>query len=150
MNFISLSWKLSIILAIAGIALSLYLVQYHYELKTGQSGWCDINSFINCNNIILSSYSEFADIPLGIFGAAWFFVFLFLRLSGRFQIIPRWLKENSKELTILWCVLGLSLVSLLVYIELGILRSICIICTSAHMLVLSISLLTFLELRQSK
>src|SRR5439155_4620926 len=96
--------------------------------------------FLNCNNVLKSTYSEFFGIPIGAFGAIWFLVVLALNFSDRLKL-PRLIKENSKLLMVFWGVAGLSPVVFLIFVEFFVLNSICILCTADHILIVLVFIL---------
>ena len=71
---------LAMLLAIAGIGLSLYSTMHHLEVHaTGQtSAACNISTKFNCDEVALSKYSEVAGIPLGVLGLGYFTALLVL------------------------------------------------------------------------
>ncbi|MBI2545461.1 MAG: vitamin K epoxide reductase family protein [Candidatus Aenigmarchaeota archaeon] len=126
-------------LSLAGILLSSYMVYYHYSVRNNPSStWCNINSFINCDNILLSSYSEIAGIPLGVFGAIWFLI----NVGISFFV-------KDKNILFIWCMIGLAFVLFLVSAELLVLHSICLLCTGVHILVTAIFITCLLYIRKN-
>ena len=148
MSSINLHEKILIAVLVAGLGLSLYLIYYHYELEAGQNGWCDLGGVVNCTNLILSEYSQIGGVPLGFFGSLWFVIALIIKLSDKISLIPDSFKDNSKLFLVLWCVIGMSFVLYLVFVEF-LLKSIFILCTAVHIMVLFAFILAFLDLRKS-
>jgi len=73
-------WTL-VLLAVAGLADSLYLSISHYQVYTdiGYRSFCAISKAINCDTVSQSPYSIFLGLPVpvwGIFGYAFFLLFL--------------------------------------------------------------------------
>ena len=135
--------KIISILAIAGILLSAYMSYYHYQLRASpRLGWCDLGKFINCESVLLSKYSEVFGMPVAYLGVLWFAVLLVLS-SFRFSFLGK----NAESLLFLWCAAGLAVVTFFIIIELFILHSICILCTSVHILTLAISFLVFKRMK---
>jgi protein-disulfide isomerase len=63
-----------IILALIGVALSVYSTHHHLELKAAGAtdAACNINATFNCDEVAKSQFSEIAGIPLGVFGLGYF------------------------------------------------------------------------------
>ncbi|MBI2547054.1 MAG: hypothetical protein HYW23_01250 [Candidatus Aenigmarchaeota archaeon] len=127
--------------------LSLYLVYYHYELRRGDIGWCNINNFVNCNNVLLSPYAEIGGIPLGVFGAAWFGLMVLILLSDRITII-KFVAENHGLALALWSATGISFTVFLISAELFFVHAICILCTAVHVLVIFLTSLILLNYKK--
>ncbi|MCB0405255.1 MAG: thioredoxin domain-containing protein [Bdellovibrionales bacterium] len=67
--------------ALAGIGLSLYLLVQHTRLKSGiqdSASVCSINSYLNCDVVEASRYSEILGIPVAGIGAVFFFALFLL------------------------------------------------------------------------
>jgi len=150
--------KILLILAIAGIAVSLYTIYYHYQVKAGAKGWCDISEGISCDAVILSDYAEIAGIPLGFFGLIWFAVVLKFYYSHK--IIKFYKSHDVKWITKIideknipfylftWSLLGLASVLWLVYVEAFLVGSFCVICTVAHILGIAVLVVSYLSLKK--
>ncbi len=109
------------ILSFIGILVSLYLIYSHY---TDTSLACPENSVINCANVVTSQYSTFFSLPLPVYGIV-YFVFSFI-----LAFIPR-----LKKLLFIVTIIALIIVFGLVYIEIALIGSICIYCTSLHIII---------------
>src|SRR5947207_352628 len=87
-------YLIQVLSAIFGVALSLYLLVQHTRLKSGIQGsqsFCSINSYLDCDVVNASPFSELAGIPVATFGAIFYFVALLLILLSR----QKWLKWLS-------------------------------------------------------
>ncbi|QKQ99012.1 vitamin K epoxide reductase family protein [Metallosphaera tengchongensis] len=111
------------VLCILGMIISSYLT---YETYSGSidNGYCNINSYINCGNVASSVYSRFFGIPDAVLGVSWFVLML---ISGLFR----------RDLLLYIWILGITFVVYLMYTEIFLIHSICIFCTSAHVLAFS-------------
>ncbi len=137
--------KAIIAFSIAGIILSSYMAYYHYQLRNSSgTGWCDLGKFINCENVLLSKYSEAFGIPVAYFGVLWFAAMFAMEFQKQFSSL---LKKYHEPILFLWCVAGLAIVSFFVFVELFVLHSICILCTGVHVLVIAISIFVFKRMR---
>ncbi|MHB8362906.1 MAG: vitamin K epoxide reductase family protein [Patescibacteria group bacterium] len=115
-----LKYKIQI-LSLIGIVVSLYLIYSHY---TDTSLACPENSVINCANVVTSQYSTFFTLPLPVYGIL-YFIFSFV-----LAFIPK-----LKKLLFVVSIIALILVFRLVYIEIALIGSICIYCTSLHIII---------------
>lgn len=111
-------------LSIIGIIVTIYLTWVHY---TYIQVACPETSAINCAKVLSSQYSTIYHIPLTLFGLFYFLVFF----------IFSFFKKYAKYLFI-FSVIGLLSVFALVYIEIGLLKTICLYCSSVHILVILI------------
>lgn len=75
---------LYLILPFIGLLFSSYTISHHYSTKmqSGEAYRCNINATFNCDAVANSPYSELFNIPLGIYGAAYFLLLLVLLLIG--------------------------------------------------------------------
>jgi len=72
-------------LAMAGLAVSVYLAVSHYRVYTdiSYSSFCAISKAINCDTVSQSSYSIFLGVPVPIWGVIGYtFFLLFLPVAG--------------------------------------------------------------------
>jgi uncharacterized membrane protein len=118
----------------AGLAISIYLTVVHYSTIPLA---CPANAMVNCEQVLSSPYGVIggSSVPTSAAGIAWFAVSALLAaglLAGRAQL-ARW--------QLAWSAVGLVTVLLLVYIEIVQLGAVCVWCSAAHLLVLSIFLI---------
>lgn len=127
--------KLTIFIALIGFFVSLYALFLHIKnlMTPGAGSICDINATINCSAVIGSKYGEFASIPLGSYGMA-YFALLFAA-----AITPKFVSTTKKQLAIIeigLAAIGVLVVGLLMGISYGILKLVCPTCSVTHALVL--------------
>ncbi len=108
-------------LSLIGIIISIYLTWVHY---TYVQIACPETNVINCAKVLSSQYSTIFHIPLTLFGLFYFLVFF----------IFSFYKKYEKYLFI-FSIIGVLSVFALVYIEIGLIKAICLYCTSVHILV---------------
>ncbi len=131
-----LAWSF-LIIAVLGLAISLYLVHEHYDSGTG---FCDMNAVISCTLVNQSSYSELFGIPVAFFGMFWFVGLAILTFYGQ--------KEKHVEVPLLlWSIVGLLSVAYLMHAE-YVLKAICLWCTSVHILVMITTILAICAYRK--
>lgn len=125
MNVLKNKRNLLYILCFVGIGISLYLT---YTKLTSSSVAC-INA--GCNTVQASKYSEMFGIPIGVFGLGFYFA-LFTLLF----------KEQEKLVKIL-LVWG-NLYSLyLTYLELFVIKAICIWCVGSFIVIIVMTIILF-------
>jgi uncharacterized membrane protein len=134
-------------LVAVGLSISSYLIYYHYAAKEGAEGWCNINSQINCNKVILSKYSEIFGVPLGALGMIWFSIAGVLRYFGT-DSSSRMLVSNAPFYLFIWSSLGVCTVIGLVYLEIFVVGAICPFCTFCHILATGIFIISYVSLKK--
>lgn len=129
-------------LSIVAIILFAYLVKVHYQEEA--SSFCDISQGVSCDIVNKSIYSEIFGIPVSLMGMLTFIIVAII-------ITPGIRKKIGKKLLlkILLAVLVIStLFSLwLVYAELFLILSICLLCVAADILILA---MLFILIRLNK
>jgi uncharacterized membrane protein len=122
-------------LSLAGLADSIWLTIVHYNTSVTLA--CPATSTINCEKVITSPQSVVFGIPVAVLGLA-FYVFLSVVNSPwawRMTWPPvRWARVGSM-------VVGIVFVLYLVYTELFTIRSICLWCTSVHVITFALFVL---------
>jgi len=115
-------------LSLAGVAISIYLTLLHYA---GVTPACPSSGPVDCEAVLSSSYAVIAgtSIPTSAAGIAWFAVS---------AVLWGW---RAGLLHLLWSAIGLATALYLVFVELVVLRVICLWCTAAHVLVFAIALI---------
>lgn len=131
----SIKWKAAIVLAIAGIATSLYSIKHHMEFKVKghTDAGCNINSTISCDAVAASKYSEVLGIPLGVWGLGYFLAMAVLATTILMD------HKSRKEHEPAWFVMaGIGVLSSLVLggISLGLLGQVCVVCVFIYALTL--------------
>jgi uncharacterized membrane protein len=120
---------LALAASVAGIAVSAYLTTVHYA---GAPLACPSGGTINCEVVLSSSYGVIAGtgVPTSLAGIVWFGVSaaLWTRRLPRAQLA--------------WSAAGTITVLYLVFVEIVLLGTICLWCTAAHVLVVTIFLVT--------
>jgi uncharacterized membrane protein len=123
------------ILSLVGLADSIWLTIVHYNTSVTLA--CPATSTINCEKVITSPQSIVFGIPVAVLGLA-FYVFLAVVNSPwawRMTWPPlRWARVGSM-------VVGIVFVLYLVYTELFTIRSICLWCTSVHVITFALFVL---------
>ena len=140
--------EIIIILSIIGMIDSAYLTYEHYQLLSniGEGSFCDISEELSCSTVNSSPYAEVMGIPMAFLGLVWFIVVIILAYA--LESKHKFWKAAPLYL-FLWSILGLLSVFWLVYAELFLIGSICILCTLAHVLIIIILFLSYKILKRS-
>jgi uncharacterized membrane protein len=124
-----LRWVM-LILALAGLAVSIYLTYAHFT-ESSLAG-CSETGAINCGKVTTSPQSFVFGIPVAVLGLA-FYVFLVAIMS---PWAWRWNRREVGLVRLLSLVVGIGFVLYLVYAEVFDIGSICLYCTSVHIITL--------------
>jgi uncharacterized membrane protein len=116
------------VLALAGLGVSIYLTIAHFT-ESALAG-CSESGLVNCTKVTTSPQSYVFGIPVAVLGLA-FFVFCV-------AIMSPWAWRASRRevhlVRIASLVVGIGFVLYLVYAELFTIGSICLYCTSVHVI----------------
>ena len=115
-----------------GVGIIIFLTYQHYF----GSSICEISSYISCETVNKSSYSEMFGIPTASLGAA-YFVLMIVLLS----LYERGVKYIKYSFYLSIAILVPSFY--LTYIELFVLNSICIFCESTKIVIIILAVLSF-------
>jgi len=127
--------KIIIVLALIGLATSVYLVQNHFA-PPKEGALCDLGETISCSLVNTSVFSELFNIPVAFLGGLWFVVLLMMAWKSLG-------KDNSlPKIMFLWSIIGFLFVIYMIIAEL-ILKAICPFCTVVHVIVLIILFLSY-------
>ncbi|MEM3554460.1 MAG: vitamin K epoxide reductase family protein [Candidatus Micrarchaeaceae archaeon] len=85
---------------------------------------------INCMKVLLSKYSTVMGVSLDMLAALWFVINILLVVSVVFM--RRSIAKKTFEALFAWRFFGLLLVPYLIYLELFVVKAICIYCTIMH------------------
>ncbi len=134
-----------LLLALAGLGLSGYLTVL--SVVRADLSFCEPYPFLSCEAVIYSSYARILGVPVALVGAGGF-AGLFLLGYGNLTAA-----DAGRRLPmgmVILSLLGLAFGSYLTYVELAILRSLCILCFASFLLILPLLGLSLLELRASR
>ena len=118
----------SLVLALAGVAVSAYLTIAHYTSPGILA--CSSSGLVSCELVTTSSESVFLGIPVAVLGLAWFVGMSVLCLPASWRSTDR----RVHLLRVVVSVLAIAFVLWLIYAELVIIGAICPWCTVAHVL----------------
>ncbi|MBV9577003.1 MAG: vitamin K epoxide reductase family protein [Chloroflexi bacterium] len=118
----------------AGLLISAYLVGTHYFAEEVPLA-CATGGIVDCEQVTSSAESMVGPLPVAVLGLLWFAVFLGI-LAAR-----TWWPQ-AMTLQVIWSVAGLLVIFYLVYAELFLIGAICLWCTSIHVIVVALFLMT--------
>ncbi|HLB67276.1 MAG TPA: vitamin K epoxide reductase family protein [Thermoplasmata archaeon] len=133
-----------IVLALAGVALSGYLLFNHYGLVDG--GVCSISETVNCDAVNRSEYAVLLGVPVAALGLLGFLAIFVAAYLGRFHP-ETWLGSRAGILIVALSVLGAAFASYLTVLEIFVIRAICPLCVAAFGADLAILAIAALWLR---
>ena len=135
MNISKARFAVLIVMSIVGMASSFMVLYTWYLLRrplpicTAPASLVPSSGItINCAAVLSSPYSEVEGVPLDALAAAWFIVN---------AALVTWYSVSSRASSILkaimgWRFIGIAIVPYLIYIELAVVRAICLYCTIMH------------------
>jgi uncharacterized membrane protein len=118
------------VVSLAGLGVSIYLTIAHFT-ESALIG-CSESGLVNCTKVTTSPQSYVFGIPVAVLGLA-FFVFAVAVMSPWAWRWP-WRRREVALIRLASVVVGIGFVIYLVYAELFIIGSICLYCTSVHVL----------------
>ena len=115
-------------LAAAGLAVSVYLTLVHYTTTVKLA--CSTTGVVNCEKVTTSPQSMIAGVPVALLGVVFFVVAaaLCLPVAWRSQA------PAVRAARVGWMVAGVAMVLHLVYAELFQIDAVCLWCTSVHVI----------------
>jgi uncharacterized membrane protein len=135
-----LRWT-TFVLALAGLGVSVYLTYAHYT-ESALAGCTETSGAVNCAKVTTSEQSMVFGIPVAVLGLA-FYVFMVAIMS------PWAWRARRREIGLLRIaslVVGIGFVLYLLYAELFDIGSICLYCTSVHVITFLLFVLTGLAI----
>ena len=124
--------------ALVGLVDSAYLTYLSFSPPTS----CPVGDFsiFSCNEVIYSKYAYVYGVSVALLGLIWFIIACGLILIARRD-------ERFMRGLVAWSLLGAVGVAGFVYTEIFLLRSVCVLCTIAHLAGLAILALSAASLR---
>jgi uncharacterized membrane protein len=118
----------SLVLAVIGLGISIYLTYEHYTGNKSLS--CPNTGKVNCAKVTTSQWSHIGGVPVAVFGLIFFVGMTVLCLPWL------WRFPQLDALRVLGVVAGIGSVLYLVWIELFKVDAICLWCTGVHVITL--------------
>jgi uncharacterized membrane protein len=127
----------TLLVALAGLGVSTYLTIAHFTEST-LAGCSETGGLVNCTKVTTSAQSYVFGIPVAVLGLA-FYVFVVAIMSPWAWRVT-WREVNLLRIAAM--IAGVGFVLYLLYAELFIIGSICLYCTSVHVLTFILFILT--------
>lgn len=128
--------KIIMLLSLLGMLVSAYLAYQHFKPVGGP--FCNINSYINCDIVNKSSYSEIFNIPVAILGfAAYAIVFI-----AAFGLLKEKFPSYFLGLVALFTGASLGFAIYLSSMEAFVLRALCLYCITSQIIILIIFIIS--------
>lgn len=147
MEFLKKSRKIIFgLLCVVGFGLSIYTLQHHLLLESqgATNSICNVNALVNCDAVAASEYSEFFGLPLGVFGAGYFFCLFLLYLNSIVKFRPPFFtlgilgdksERSDGQTLLLTSLVGLLVIFVLGGISLLKIGSVCAMCIGIYICV---------------
>lgn len=117
----------ALVLSLAGLGVSTYLTIDHFaKIKLA----CSDTGIVNCQKVTTSAQSHILGIPVAVLGLVFFVAMTAVDLPAAWRSVDR----RLHLLRLAMSVVGMGFVLYLVAVELLVIRSICLWCTSVHAL----------------
>ncbi len=126
------------LLSLVGLLSSTYLTIAHFDTKVTLA--CPSTALINCERVTTSPESYFIGVPVALLGLIFYLAFAAINSPGAFKI------RRLENIRLAMATLGVLFVLYLVYAELDKIGSICLWCTSVHV----VTFVSFLILLYAK
>jgi uncharacterized membrane protein len=126
------TWALSL----AGLGVSIYLTIAHFTDKP--LAGCSESGLVNCTKVTTSPQSYVFGIPVAVLGLAFFIAAVALMSPWAW----RWARREVALIRLASLVVAVGFVVYLLYAELFIIGSICLYCTSVHVITFLLFVLT--------
>jgi uncharacterized membrane protein len=115
------------VLTVVGLAVALYLTATRFD--PGEVAlYCAIGSG-SCEQVAGSQYSMIGDVPVSVFGIAWFVGMLILVGLSLYHST-----DLLRTARLAWTACGIAVVCYLIYAEIFLIGAICEWCTSVHVI----------------
>lgn len=116
------------VLSLIGLALSAYLAQHYYELRSGTAAFksfCNVSSTLNCDTVAASPYAHIVPgLPIASLAGGWFIVWILFIVTSFFDFATKIALKSMKLLGIV----GLVVSALYLVIMKVVIGSWCLFC----------------------
>ena len=136
--------RIVLVLALAGVALSGYLLFSHYGLVSGSA--CSISETVNCDAVNQTEYAVLLGIPVAAIGFLGFLAIFVVGYLGRFSP-DTGIGSRSGLLLVVLAAIGAAFATYLSYLEVFVIRVICPLCVASFAVDLAILAIAVLWLR---
>lgn len=140
--------QLAILFSLIAWASAFYALWHQISLTSGaasESAFCNINAYINCDTVALSSYSMLLGFPLAALAMAFYSIFFIIAVMTYFAEVDK-NGERVKNLADWLFVLALGGLPVTVYyaiVSVAVLESLCISCMMIYLVHMVLIILTY-------
>ena len=130
--------RVIIALALVGLAAAATSAYVHYRIAhdPAYASFCDVNARVSCTDVYMSRFGSVGRVPVAVFGAFWFgLVALLTAAAGRDR---GGFARNVGGYLLVLSTAGLAAVLFLAYESFFVLRTLCLLCVTAHVAVAGI------------
>ena len=130
--------RVIVLLALVGLAAAAASAWVHYRVvhDPAYASFCDVNARVSCTDVYMSRFGSIRGIPVAVFGAFWFgLVLLLTAAAGRGSSAAA---RNVSGYLLVLSTAGLAAVLFLAYESFFVLRTLCLLCVTAHVAVAGI------------
>lgn len=137
------SWWLALVSALGGVAASGYLTSLHFKiLKLGFAGQtlCNINTYINCDNVLMSHFASLGTLPLAGLGLVFYLYLVGALIWARTEPTA---SARTLTLPYLLIIFSVLISGVLAYLSFAVIHSLCIFCSTLYLI--NLLLLIFIK-----
>ncbi|HSA06606.1 MAG TPA: vitamin K epoxide reductase family protein [Candidatus Gastranaerophilales bacterium] len=125
-----------VIVAIAGIIMSISLLQVYYNTNFNPAAgpsFCAINEYLDCDAVAQSEYSRFLGVPFALWGLGFYILVLIISIFpfNKFELFKKFKHPKSYIFTLATFSMILSFI--LLYISMFIIEKACILCQNLYL-----------------
>lgn len=113
-------------LSVLGLLFSAYLTYAHYTTAANLA--CSDKGFVNCAQVTTSAESHFLGMPVAVLGLAYYVGMVVLCTPWAWRLRAPWVTW----LRLAGVIVGVIMITHLIYAELVVLAHICLYCTGVH------------------
>lgn len=135
------------IFSVIGLFLSLWLCKIYYDVNFNPyafSSFCSVNDFIDCDGVAKTDYSQFAGIPLSLWGVCFYCFIIYLLFTPKLSKL-RLLKFSEVFKNPTSYIFCLSLLAFIISVSLAFIsifeiNKICVLCFTTYFIDLGIAI----------
>jgi len=132
--FNSRAYWLAFLLILLGIGASFYLTYLHFKMlgmTYGGATVCNVSSYVNCDAVLMSSYSHLGTLPLAGVG-----LLFYIYLLGAFIYAGVEKESAARVLALPFLFISISVILsvFLAYVSIYQIQAVCIFCTSLYLI----------------
>ncbi len=137
---------ITLFLLVLACLLSAYLTYDHYQLMKGEDfqSICTINSYLNCDAVNTSRFSELFGFPIASWGLAYYLFSLVLIMMA---INSSHVRREVGFILLPLQVLSIGTSIFLIIVSVSLIKALCLFCTALHVIHILLLITTFCALK---